>query len=177
MVGGFGGKVGRVRGGDRVLTHRLSNGFQRPPTPWLCAARGLIRSDGSARLDSVKAAPLLSGSDMDSHPPPSFSPSLSLHHRTPTAKAASPCHNHLTGKCWERTRQREKGKNERIIQADLRLRTQPKNSAQGDTWKADVQRSGCCGVLVSCLCVLVYQIDCVCLMEPLRQLGKPIVFI
>lgn len=64
-----------LRGGDRVLTHWLSNSFQRPPTPWLCAVRGLIRSDGSARLDSVKAAPLLSDADMDSHPLVSFLPS------------------------------------------------------------------------------------------------------
>lgn len=69
MGGGVGGGGGIwVRGGDRVLTHWLSNGFQRPPTPWLCAVRGLIRSDGSARLDSVKAALLLSDADMDSHP-------------------------------------------------------------------------------------------------------------
>lgn len=64
---GGGGSIG-VRGGDRVLTHRLSNGFQRPPAPRLCAVRGLIRSDGSARLDSVKAGPLLSDADVDSHP-------------------------------------------------------------------------------------------------------------
>lgn len=57
-----------MRGGDRVLTHRLSNGFQRPPAPRLCAVRGLIRSDGWARLDSVKAAPLLSDADVDSRP-------------------------------------------------------------------------------------------------------------
>lgn len=76
----------RVRGGDRVLTHWLSNGFQRPPTPRLCAARGLIRSDGSDRLDSVKAAPLLSGTDLDSHP---LLP-VSLHHRTPTARPLVP---------------------------------------------------------------------------------------
>lgn len=66
---------GEGGGGDRVLTHWLSNGFQRPPTLWLCAARGLIRSDGSARLDSVKAALLLSGKDIET-PPPSLPPSL-----------------------------------------------------------------------------------------------------
>lgn len=60
----------RVRGGDRVLTHRLSNGFQRPTTTRLCAVWGLIRSDGSPRLDSVKAVPCLSNGDMDSQPPP-----------------------------------------------------------------------------------------------------------
>lgn len=37
---------GRVRGGNRALTHRLSNGFQRSLTPRLCAAQNLMRSDG-----------------------------------------------------------------------------------------------------------------------------------
>lgn len=102
-----------MRGGDRVLTHRLSNGFQRPTTTRLCAVRGLIRSDGSPRLDSVKAAPRLSDGDMDSQPPP----------RTPTT--------------WEMSgkKSRQKTGKKRMIQ---RERREPENSIQAETRRAHV---------------------------------------
>lgn len=74
-------------------------------------------------------------------------------------------------------RKKRKGKNERIIQADLRLRRkkgQPRSSAQGDTCKACAQWSGWSGVLVSCVCVPLCPTD---LNGTSVQLGKPIMFI
>ena len=83
-----------------------------PPTPWLCAVRGLIRSDSSAHLDSVKAAPLLSDVDMDSSPPPS---PFSLHRRTPSTRE-------MLGKRTRRGWRVKERQNHKIIYAELGLR-------------------------------------------------------
>lgn len=88
---------------------------------------------------------------------------FSLHRRTPTARE-------MLGKKREgKNREYRKGKIERITQAELRLRKR-KDSLRGRYME------GLCTVerLLQCVgFVLVYQIDCVCLMEPLSRWGNP----
>lgn len=121
-----------------------------PPTTRLCAVRGLIRSDGSPRLDSVKAAPRLSDGDMDSPPHlPQDPPPL--------------------GKCRVKRADSRAGKEK--TDSKCTKKPQKKPSIQATTWKACVPRY--CSVCF----MIVYQIDCVMFNRTPEPLEKPIMFV
>lgn len=166
-------KGGRLRGGDRVLTHRLSNSFQRSTD---CLALCSTRANQEWRLypfGQCKGGPT-PVREKDMALPPSFP----LHHRTQTVSQLAPQTPQSAWQAnvgWERTR--KPAKTETNSDRFEIEKGKPENSTQGDPWKASVQLSGSCGVLVSRLCVPRCQTDCGCLVGPRSCRGRPIVFI